>query len=416
VLTPPVSQTNGHRTTPEVDDEALSSLLATLVERASRPLTEAQGMPAAFYSSEALHDLEMERVFRRDWLCVGRVEELPNPGDWRSLDFGGDHVMIVRGEHGEIRALSQTCPHRFMDVLAEHEGDRGNSASFVCPYHSWAYGLDGKLTGAPLMSRNALFEREREHYCLRSFAVELWHGFVFVNLGTDPEPLAPRLAEIEPMIAQYRLDEWRFVDRVDWPDAPANWKLAMDNGRECYHHQGAHKKTVEPLWPSHLIGSETTESRHWYAQHMHVSPEAAIGQEDGHYLNPLVLPALDGLSPFDRSQYLLVGVYPTMFFTAGPDLLFYATFRPTGPNTHKFELATAVHESQLGNPELEQAIADNHQWLLEIQAEDATVLTGIQRMVSSAPDWLTGSALSHLEQPIWQFQKYMAHRLTGVET
>jgi phenylpropionate dioxygenase-like ring-hydroxylating dioxygenase large terminal subunit len=410
------THTNGNGAHPAASDQELESLLATLVERASRPLEEAQGMPAAFYSSEALHELEMERVFRKDWLCVGRAEELPNPGDWRSLDFGGDRVMIVRDGQGEIRAMSQACPHRFMDILAEHEGTWGNSSQgFVCPYHSWAFGLDGKLSGAPLMNQNRLYERERGSYCLRSFAVELWHGFVFINLAPDPEPLAPRLAEIEGLIGQYRLEEWRFVDRVDWPDAPANWKLAMDNGRECYHHQGAHKKTVEPLWPSHLIDSETTESRWWYAQHMHVSPEAATGQEDGHWLNPLVLPPLDGLSPFDRSQYLLVGVYPSMFFAAGPDLLVYATWRPTSANRHKFELSTAVHESQLDNPALKQAIADNHGWLLEVQAEDAMVLGGIQRMVSSSPEWLKGGALSHLERPIWQFQRYMAHRLVGAE-
>jgi phenylpropionate dioxygenase-like ring-hydroxylating dioxygenase large terminal subunit len=393
----------------------LDALLATLVDRASRPITEAQGMPASFYSSEALHALEQERIWRKDWVCVGRAEELPDPGDWRSLDFGGTRVMVVRHEDGSIRALSQACPHRFMDVLGARESDWGNTKRIECPYHSWTYGLDGKLISAPLMTQNELFGREQGRYCLNAFAVELWHGFVFINFDRDAEPLAPRLADAEEFISQYRLDEWRFVDRVDWPEAEVNWKLAMDNGRECYHHQGAHRKTVEPLWPSHRIGNNPTESRYWYSQNMHVSPEAAIGEEDGHYLNPLVLPALEGLSPFDRSQYLLVGVYPSFFFAAGPDLLVYATWRPTGVNRHKFELSVAVHESRLAHPDLERTIAENHEWLLEIQAEDAYVLNGIQQMVNSSEDWLQGAALSHLERPIWQFQKYMAHRLTGAE-
>jgi phenylpropionate dioxygenase-like ring-hydroxylating dioxygenase large terminal subunit len=393
-------------------EQELAAILATLAEQAARPLEEAQAMPGPWFTSDALYELETERIFSREWLCVGRTEEIPNPGDWLSTEIAGEPVMVVRAAAGQVRALSRVCPHRFMDVLGEHDGDRGRSESFVCPYHSWAFGLDGKLTGAPLMHRSERFERDRGSLCLPAFATEVWHGFVFVNLDPAAEPLAPRLTDLEPMIAQYRLDEWRFVDRLNWPESESNWKLAMDNGRESYHNQGAHRKTVEPLWPSYLCDADTTESKYWYAQHMHVSPEAAIGQEDGHYLNPLVLPPLDGLSPFDRSQYLLVGVYPSMFFTAGPDLLFYATWLPTGPTSHKFDLSVCVHESHLDTPGLDEIIAENHEWLHEIQSEDALVLPAIQRMATSRAATV-GGALSHLERPIWQFQRYMAERLLG---
>jgi phenylpropionate dioxygenase-like ring-hydroxylating dioxygenase large terminal subunit len=403
---------NGHA---PLGHDDLGALLATLVDCAGRPLEEARAMPGAWFTSEALYALEQERIFRREWLCVGRVEEIARPGDWLSVDVAGEAVMVVRTQGGDIRALSRVCPHRFMDLLAEHDGDRGSSESFVCPYHSWAFSHEGKLTGAPLMGRSTLFERERGSICLPSFQVEVWHGFVFVNLDAEAAPLAPRLADAEPLIERYRLDEWKFVDRLDWPVSDSNWKLAMDNGRESYHNQGAHKKTVEPLWPSALCDADTTESKYWYAQHMHVSPEAAIGQEDGHYLNPLVFPALDGLTPFDRSQYLLLGVYPSMFFTAGPDMLFYATWLPTGPTTHKFDLSVCVHESHLDDPELERIIAENHEWLVEIQSEDALVLPAIQRMLGARGATAQGGPLSHLERPIWQFQRYMADRLAGAQ-
>ena len=121
--------------------------------------------------------------------------------------------MIVRGADGKIRALSRACPHRFMDVLGEEDDGKqryGNKeGGFVCPYHSWAFGLDGRLTGAPLMSRSELFERERNNYCLESYSTELWNGFVFVNFDKDAAPLAPRLASMEELLAPYRLDEWR---------------------------------------------------------------------------------------------------------------------------------------------------------------------------------------------------------------
>jgi phenylpropionate dioxygenase-like ring-hydroxylating dioxygenase large terminal subunit len=404
--------TNGAAPT---DRDGLEELLATLVERASRPLEEAQAMPGAFFTNEALYELEVERIFQKEWLCVGRVEEVANPGDWLRADLAGEPVMVVRGDDKELHALSRVCPHRFMDLLGEEEKDRGHSESLVCPYHSWAFNHGGKLTGAPLMNRNTLYERERGSICLPSFQTEVWQGFIFVNMDPEAEPLAPRLADMDALISQYRLDEWRQVDRIDWPESQANWKLCMDNSREAYHSQGLHRNTVEFLWPSHMTGADTTESKYWYAQHLHVSPEAAIGEEDGHYLNPLVLPPLDGLSAFDRSQYILCGVYPSMFVTAGPDTMFYAYWRPTGPSTHKFDLNVCVHESNLGAPNLDEIIAENHKWLFEIQSEDAGVLAPLQRMLSARRGPLEGGPLSHLERPIWQFQKYMAERLAGVD-
>jgi phenylpropionate dioxygenase-like ring-hydroxylating dioxygenase large terminal subunit len=396
-------------------DGGVEALLQTLVERASRPLEEAQAMPAEFFTNEALYELELERVFHKEWLCVGRQEEIKEPGSWLTANIAGEPVVVVRGDDGTIRALSRVCPHRFMDVLAEEKADRGKCEGFVCPYHSWAFDFEGKLSGAPLMSRNSLYEREKDSIHLPSFKVELWKGFIFVNLDKDAEPLAPRLADMDELIGQYRLEEWHLVDRVDWPESPSNWKLCMDNSRENYHSQGLHRKTVEFLWPSHMAGADTTESRYWYAQHMHCSPEAAIGEEDGHYLNPLVLPPLDGLSAFDRSQYLLAGVYPSMFVAAGPDLLFYATWRPTGPTSHKFELQVCVHESNLDRPDLDKIVAENHEWLVEIQSEDAWALTAVQEMLNSRKGALDGGPLSYLERPIWQFQRYMAEKLVGVE-
>jgi phenylpropionate dioxygenase-like ring-hydroxylating dioxygenase large terminal subunit len=406
---------NGTNGVAATDKSELDALLETLVELASRPLEEAQAMPGAFFTNEALYELEVERIFHKEWMCLGRADEIPNPGDWLSADVAGEPIVLVRGEDREIRALSRVCPHRFMDVLGEVEGDRGNSSGFVCPYHSWAFDRQGKLSGAPLMNRNALYEREKGSICLPSFKTEIWNGFVFVNMDADAEPLAPRLTDMDPLISRYRLSEWHFVDRVDWPEAEANWKLCMDNSRENYHNQGLHRKTVEGLWPSHMCGADTTESRYWYAQHMHVSPEAAVGEEDGHLINPVVLPPLDGLTPFDRSQYLLFGIYPSIFVAAGPDLMFYALWRPTGPTSHKFDLSVCVHESNLDAPNLDEIIAENHEWIYEIQSEDGAVLPAIQKMLGTRKAANFGGPLSHLERPIWQFQKYMAERLLGVD-
>jgi phenylpropionate dioxygenase-like ring-hydroxylating dioxygenase large terminal subunit len=408
---------NGHSHASLNGHARASELVDLIVEHASRPMEEAQALPAAYYTSEALYELEVERIFKKDWLYICRTDEVAEPGDWYAAEIAGEPIMLVRGKDMKIRALSRVCPHRFMDVLRverEEGQDHGNKESFVCPYHSWAFDTSGELTGAPLMNRSALFEREKGNLCLGNYAVEVWQGFVFVNLDQDAEPLAPRFAAMEEVLAPYRLDEWKVLDRIDWPESPVTWKLAMDNGRECYHHQGAHSESIEPLWPSHLVDADdTTDSEHFYYQRMFVDPQGAIGEEDGHYIQPVVLPPLEGLTPYQRSHSMLVGIYPTMWFSPGPDVLLVAKWWPTGPQSHKFDLALCVHPDRLDHPDIEKIKAETREWLVQIQVEDSQMVTGIQSMLKSDRA-RRGGPLSHLERPMWTFQKYMAKRLAGV--
>lgn len=393
----------------------VQALLDTVLDHASRPLEESAALPGEWYTNEALYQLEVERIFKKDWIYVARADELAKPGDWLSAEIAGEALMLVRGEDGEIRAMSRVCPHRFTDVLAEAEHDHGNCNGFVCPYHAWAFNLQGRMTGAPLMQRSKLFERERDSYCLKPFATEVWHGFVFVNLDQDAEPLAPRLADLEEVIGPYRLDEWRIVERIDWPESPANWKIVMDNGRECYHHLGAHRESVEPIWPAHLVDADTNDSKYCFWQRLHVDPSAAVGEEDGHLINPVVFPPLEGLTPFQRSHYLLLGVYPSMWFAPGPDMLLTARWLPTGPRSHKFDLTISVHESQLDHPDFDSIVAESKVWVHQIQTEDSRIVLSIQKMLDSQLATRRGGPFSHLERPMWQFQKYMAHRLIGAD-
>lgn len=413
------AQQNGTKSKASPMTANVQELLDLIVEHASRPLEEAQLLPSEYYTSHDLYDLEVERIFKKDWLYLCRTDEVANPGDWFAAEIAGEPVVLVRGKDMQIRAFSRVCPHRFMDLLFEERekgAEAGNTESFVCPYHSWAFSTEGQLTGAPLMTGNNLFERERAcgSYNLATYATEVWNGFVFMNFDPNAEPLAPRFSEMDELLAPYRLDEWKVLDRLDWPEVPTTWKLAMDNGREAYHHQGAHKESIEPLWPAHLVDADTTESEYFYYQRMFVSQEGASGEEDGHYLQPLVLPSIEGLSAFQRSHSLLVGIYPTMWFSPGPDVLLVAKWWPTGPDSHKFDLAVCVHESKMDHPDLGKIRGEMKDWLRQIQEEDSAMVTGIQGMLKS-DQARQGGALSPLERPIWTFQKYMAKRLTGID-
>ena len=389
----------------------VQQLVAELAELASRPLERARALPPAAYTNPDLYALELDRMWRCSWLYVGRVEELEKPGDWITAELVGEPVMVVRGQDSKLRAMSRVCPHRYMDVLGDEKGRRGTKEQFVCPYHSWSFGLDGKLTGAPLMSENEVFAEERDSYCLTDLPLTEWQGFLFVNLDHGAKPLAASLEEVDAFLGNYDLEEWRLVDTIEWGETEANWKLVVDNGREAYHHQGTHCDSLEPLWPAHMVEYQPSETSDFFLLRMFVSPEAATGQEDGHYINPTLVPAAPRLTPFERSHYMVIGLYPGFIVAPGPDAMFTLCWMPTGPTSHTIDIGIFLHESQLDNPNIDGVIEEARAWITLIQTEDSAAIQSVQK---SATTRLTtrGGALSHLEQSVWTFQRFLAGRLS----
>ena len=122
-------------------------------------------MPPAVYTSEAVTAAELERIFARDWICVGRAEALKKPGDYLTYDLAGQPVVVLRDNDGAIRAMSNVCLHRMSTLLT----GSGRRKVIVCPYHAWTYDLDGTLRDAPYMDQNECFHRE-DCACRRSAA------------------------------------------------------------------------------------------------------------------------------------------------------------------------------------------------------------------------------------------------------
>ena len=114
---------------------ATRQLINTLAQSLSTPLEEARGLPPQAYLSEEFYELELEYLFRRDWVCVGREEEVAQTGDYFTMELAGEPLVIVRGADNRLRALSNVCRHRYMQVVM----DRGNAARLSCPYHGWTY-------------------------------------------------------------------------------------------------------------------------------------------------------------------------------------------------------------------------------------------------------------------------------------
>ena len=223
------------------------------LRRSRGSFSDAIGLPPEVYSDAEFHRFEMEAVFSGEWLCVGRQEQIPDPGDYLAVTRAGEPLIVVRAADGSIRVMSAVCRHRGMCITASVDrGDddmfdppdfeSGSTRQFRCPYHSWVFDLDGQLIGAPEMSRTDDFDMTEVR--LPSLAVETWNGFVFANFDHDAAPLGPRLAQLDAVLANYDVASLVTGDPVTIPAFALNWQIMMVNFMEMYHnsrrHQGNH--------------------------------------------------------------------------------------------------------------------------------------------------------------------------------
>ena len=198
-------------------------------------------LEAPFYTSQEVFDLDVRAIFAAHWLFAAAEAELPEPGDFVTVAVGGYSVIIVRDDDEELRAFHNVCRHRGSRLLDEPRGSVGN---LVCPYHHWTYGVDGRLMHAD--NQPASFDRSC--FSLRPVHLRSVGGLVFLCLADDPPADFDEVAaRIEPFLAPYGLRQAKVAHQDDIVET-GNWKLVMENNRECYHCDG-HPELVSAYFP-----------------------------------------------------------------------------------------------------------------------------------------------------------------------
>ncbi|HSR90372.1 MAG TPA: aromatic ring-hydroxylating dioxygenase subunit alpha [Gemmatimonadales bacterium] len=206
-----------------------------------------------YYFSPEIFGQEKERLFFGQWMCVGRGEEVPNPGDYLLLDVVGESVILVRTREGKLAAHYNVCRHRGSQLVLGVDPKSPSSpvacpsgtftSGIKCPYHSWTYELSGALRTAPYLDEGSGFRKDQ--LPLHPVEVDVWGGFVFLRLGTadsegkSPESLASQLGGAVDRIKRYPLAELRIARRIGY-EVEANWKVILENYNECYHCGGVH--------------------------------------------------------------------------------------------------------------------------------------------------------------------------------
>ncbi len=280
---------------------------------------ERSGLPWWTYFNQELLEIEKDQLFRRCWQIVGHISDIPEPGDYLTLDVVGERAIAVRGKDGEVRCFHNVCRHRGSRVVADSQGSC--KAAITCPFHGWSYNFDGTLRGTP--RAKTLPTLNPVEHGLVPLEQEIWQGLIFVRFAPSDQPsvadmMAPHMAEL----AAYRLTEMQPLTGFESEEIAVNWKAVRDVDNEGYHVPIAHPSLQD------LYGRSYVDDAHDYGTSRSFAP---FNQGDSkmwsvrHYKK--LLPKVAHLPATNQRAWLYVGLFPNMVLTFYPDQIgFYQEF------------------------------------------------------------------------------------------
>jgi len=300
------------------------------------------GLPGIYYWSEPHFREDMSRIFYRNWLFAAHECEIPNPGDYVTVTIGRDSLILARDNAGVVRGHFNSCRHRGSIICHQ---SKGHAQRFVCPYHQWVYGLDGRLEQFRLMQDDC----DKRDYPLHSFRVEVVCGFIFINLSSAPPSFDLARETFTRFFSPHCTTPVKVCVDIDYL-VKANWKTIFDNNRECYHCASGHKEFClsnfdfgmpgDPRSSAEFLTAHATAQQKW--EHLRLSP-GPVNFPNGEWFRcmrfPLkkgfvteslsgepVAPIIGDFSEYDIGSLRIVGL-PNMWFHLNAD--YFMTTRLT---------------------------------------------------------------------------------------
>jgi Rieske 2Fe-2S family protein len=315
-------------------------------------LTEhTEGLPSACYFDADRYQLELARIWYRNWIYVGRSSEVGQPRAFRTFEIGDQRLLLVRDEAGVLQGFHNTCRHRGAALCLEARGEL-RSAAIVCPYHAWVYNLHGELLRTSSKRHASGFDVR--DYSLYAVRVIEWSGFIFISLAADP----PAFAQLFDTPLN-RLDAWGMTDcvlgHVFTKTIQCNWKIFWENYNECLHCAAVHPRLSQlvPIYGRGLL--EERDDPQWTAHQHDDDPkfkgglrrDAASWSMDGQASGA----EFPHLSAEDRK---LGAVYmtglPSMFIVGHVDYVRVVRLRPLAPETTELSVEYLLRPETLTDP------------------------------------------------------------------
>ena len=371
--------------------------------------TAVDSLPASFYFDPGHHQLEMTRIWYRNWIYVCRSSDIDTARTFRTLEVGDQTILVVRGEDRVARAFHNTCRHRGAALCRTSEG-RFSSAGIVCPYHSWRYSLRGDLLQTSSRQHGDGFDRR--NFSLYSLPVNEWNGFIFAALTNEPPPFSAGFD-----LPLNRLDDWQLGDLVVGhtlrKTIQCNWKVFWENYNECLHCPGVHPRLAQlvPLFGRALL--ERRDDPSWQDHADDDDPKYGGGLRTGAESwsmdgKPVGVP-FPGVSPEDRKAgHLYLTSVPSMFIVAHVDYVRVVRLRPLGPERTEMSIEFLFLPETLADPKRD--LMNAVEFTDIVMSEDAEICELNQRGLRALPH--AGGVLMPEEYAIRQFQNWVRSELT----
>jgi len=327
--------------------------------------TEDLSLPGWTYWDADYFKVEMERVIRPSWQIVCHDSDMPNPGDWRTLELLGESILVIRGQDGAARAFANVCRHRGSRLVDGHEGC---AKRLTCPYHAWTYATDGRLVALPHREDYRGFDAAE--WGLIPAELERWRGFLFVRLESGGPSVAAMMAPYETEIEPHRFEELRALGRITMRPRDVNWKNVADNYSDGLHIDVAHPGLTRLFGKSYAIEAGAHVDRMSGA--LREQPSSNISERAYQQF----LPAGAGRT------WLYFKLWPNVAFDIYPDQVDFMHFVPVSPTR------TMIREISYALPDdrREMKAARYLNWRInrQVNAEDTALIRRVQQGMGSS--------------------------------
>jgi carnitine monooxygenase subunit len=327
-------------------------------------------LPGWIYRDADFLEAEKELIFAPSWQVVCHLNDIPNSGDFHTLDFMGEPIVAVRQSDGGVKAFFNVCRHRAARLL---DGVGHCPGRIVCPYHAWTYDLDGRLTAVP--QKREFVEFSTDRYGLKTVESEIYKGFIFVRLKSGLPSVADMMAPYEHELAEYRLEELKPVGRVTLRTRQVNWKNVTDNYSDGMHIPVAHPGLTRLFGQSYGI-----EAQPWVDKmfgYLRDVPSSQISER----MYQSVLPAVPHLPEKRQKLWTYYKLWPNVAFDIYPDQIDFMQMIPVSPTQ------TLIREIAYAHPDSrrEMKVARYLNWRINrrVSLEDKALIERVQAGMGS---------------------------------
>ncbi len=330
-------------------------------------LDHATHTPGSVYASPEVFELEKERMFMKDWLFVGRVEEFSKPGDYLTHNIMGEPIVITLGADNKLHAFYNQCAHRGVEVV---EGS-GNAKRFKCPYHNWTYDLQGQLIAAPFMRETADFDIKNCR--LKPVQLDTWAGNIFISFNPDVEPLETFLSFFREEFGFLQMEDCALGYKLEM-EFDCNWKFVYENLLDIYHVGTTHANTI-----ARFHDEESYKFKRGPAGGLSISYQTQTMTRDGQ--------SRFGKMPWlvnENERFARIGfLSPNTTLLARFDFVRPFAHWPISINKTRSVAYYLFPKEHVADPQFQEKVEPYIEWVKQVLNEDRGMILSLQRAMAS---------------------------------